>query len=264
MDNSIPIVSVITINLNMEAGLSASLDSYTKQKNSNEYELIVIDGMSSDGSQEVINRNKSRIDKCIIEKDKGIFDAMNKGIKVAKGRYIYFLNSGDIFYDDFVLQNISQIIKINNFKHNIYCGKVETYFGSKLIGFSNAGKYISHQGAFVKNDIMKKHLFDEKCIILGDLDLWKRIMLGGEYKIKKVDEIIAKSDLGIGSLPSSFSIKLKDKIYLAKKHGEYLASFLSIINSLIFYILSIVFGEKKAMAFYAPLIFKLKSFYRNL
>lgn len=102
--------SVITVNLNNKKGLKKTIDSVFNQTYSN-YELIIIDGLSDDGSRTYLNTlHNSKIVK-ISEKDNGIYEAMNKGIRLSRGSYLIFMNSGDIFYDNNVLKSAAQFIK---------------------------------------------------------------------------------------------------------------------------------------------------------
>lgn len=88
-------VSIITINYNNATGLERTIKSIVSQ-NHTDFEYLVIDGNSSDRSIDIIKENESRIDFWISEPDSGIYNAMNKGIKLAKGEYILFVNSGDV------------------------------------------------------------------------------------------------------------------------------------------------------------------------
>ncbi|MDR2910496.1 MAG: glycosyltransferase [Bacteroidales bacterium] len=87
-------LSIITINLNNVAGLQKTIESVVKQTFT-DYEYIVIDGGSTDGSADIIKQHANKITYWVSEPDKGIYNAMNKGIRVAKGEYCLFLNSGD-------------------------------------------------------------------------------------------------------------------------------------------------------------------------
>ena len=87
-------VSIITVCLNSEDHLERAMKSVFEQSYEN-IEYIVIDGGSSDGSPEIFAKYKDKINKLVIEKDKGIFNAMNKGINIATGDIVYFLNSDD-------------------------------------------------------------------------------------------------------------------------------------------------------------------------
>jgi putative colanic acid biosynthesis glycosyltransferase len=115
------LISVITVVYNDVHKLESTILSYINQKYRNT-EFIIIDGGSTDGTIEIIRKYKAYLTYWISEPDKGIYDAMNKGLKIAKGEYIYFLNSGDSFVNENVLNNAS--IAIEKTHSNILCGKV--------------------------------------------------------------------------------------------------------------------------------------------
>lgn len=98
-------LSIITINYNNALGLKKTILSVTSQS-VNDFEHIIIDGDSNDGSKEVILKNKSSFSYWVSEPDEGIYHAMNKGIEVANGEYLLFLNSGDELYDEKVIYEI--------------------------------------------------------------------------------------------------------------------------------------------------------------
>src|SRR5258705_4030466 len=89
-----PRLSIITINYNNLTGLQKTMESVFTQSFA-DYEYIIIDGCSTDGSKEYIEHYGSRLAYRVSEKDKGVYDAMNKGIVRAKGEYLLMLNSGD-------------------------------------------------------------------------------------------------------------------------------------------------------------------------
>ena len=91
-----PKISIISINYNDAIGLKKTIDSVRIQKYT-DFEYIIIDGGSTDGSLELIKENEGRINYWISEADKGVYNAMNKGILAAKGEYLLFLNGGDWF-----------------------------------------------------------------------------------------------------------------------------------------------------------------------
>ena len=97
-------ISVITICFNNKAGLKRTLDSIAQQT-LKPFELIVIDGGSTDGSVECIKQNEHIISYWVSEKDNGPYNAMNKGIERASGDFCIFMNSGDIFYSNSSLED---------------------------------------------------------------------------------------------------------------------------------------------------------------
>ena len=122
-------ISIITINYNDKIGLSKTINSVLNQS-WQKFEFIVIDGGSNDGGLEVIEQNKDKIDYWVSEPDKGVYNAMNKGIKVAKGEYLIFMNSGDTFYDDNVLEKIE----------NQLTAEFDIYYGDYYRVYSNSTK----------------------------------------------------------------------------------------------------------------------------
>ena len=98
-------LTIITINRNNAAGLRKTIESVVNQTHAN-FEYIVIDGASTDESVNIIEEYAHKIDYWISETDKGIYNAMNKGIRMAKGEYIHFLNSGDWLVDEFVVERM--------------------------------------------------------------------------------------------------------------------------------------------------------------
>ena len=107
-------LSIISINYNNSSGLEKTIVSVINQTYKN-YEYIIVDGLSDDGSIDIIKKYESEITHSVIEADNGIYHAMNKGIRFAKGDYIIFLNSGDVFTDNTVLNSVIQEIKNEDF-----------------------------------------------------------------------------------------------------------------------------------------------------
>ena len=97
--------SIITINYNNADGLRRTIESVVSQTYA-DYEYLIIDGGSTDGSVNAIKEYEDKISYWVSEKDGGIYNAMNKGVKVAHGEYLIFMNSGDVFYNDRVIERI--------------------------------------------------------------------------------------------------------------------------------------------------------------
>ena len=100
-----PVISIINVVFNNVKHIQKTLNSIYKQKYKN-YELIIIDGGSTDGTLKIIKKNSSKIDCWVSDKDNGIYDAFNKGLKLATGDYVGFVNS-----DDILLPNDLSILK---------------------------------------------------------------------------------------------------------------------------------------------------------
>jgi len=179
-------LSIITINYNNKNGLKKTIESVANQRlyDNDEFEYIVVDGLSSDGSSELINES-SIITKYKIEKDCGIADAFNKGIELASGEYLYFLNSGDIFYDNNSLNNILKTLN----KKDIYIYKVAIVDEKENI-LNIAGKpidllkqkyrnYLPHQGMMIK-----RSLFD----YYGKYDIDYRLGMDYEWSTKLIKD----------------------------------------------------------------------------
>ena len=108
------LLSIITINKDNAKGLEDTFKSALPKQRMEELQYIVIEGNSSDGSDKVIAENKTKLSKVVIEDDLGIFDAMNKGLKYATGKYVLFLNSGDT-----LCNKVDALIEALRNSHNI-------------------------------------------------------------------------------------------------------------------------------------------------
>lgn len=100
-----PKFSIITVTYNAEAVLEDTIQSVISQTY-HHVEYIIVDGASKDGTLSIIDRYKDRITRIVSEPDKGLYDAMNKGIRLATGDYLCFLNAGDSFHEDDTLQQM--------------------------------------------------------------------------------------------------------------------------------------------------------------
>ena len=106
-----PRLSIVTINYNNLEGLKRTIDSVISQSY-DDFEFILIDGLSVDGSLEYIQQiNFSKLSHVISEKDSGIYEAMNKGLRLSCGEYIQFLNSGDLLLSTNTLYEVSEVFK---------------------------------------------------------------------------------------------------------------------------------------------------------
>lgn len=195
-------LSIITINYNNRDGLRKTIESVVSQT-CLDFEYVVIDGGSTDGSVDVIKEHADRIDYWVSEKDNGIYHAMNKGVKAAHGEYTLFLNSGDYLCDDYVIANV--------FKHDlnadIVCGNI---FNDKGGGMNAPEKVtmeyfllgcLPHPSSFIRRDLFRVHPYDERYEIGGDWEffLFHLIQKNVTYQRIEVD-ITAFDTNGISSV----------------------------------------------------------------
>lgn len=186
-------ISIITVCFNDLNGLVKTISS-VEQLNYSDRELIVVDGLSSDGSQKFILSNPS-IDKKIIEKDSGIYNAMNKGVLAAEGAYVIFMNAGDVFSDsaslDFFEKN-DVMLDYGLIYGDVYqdgSGKSSLVKSRSLIHLWK-GMVFSHQSLFSKRELLLSEPFDEAKRISADYDFILRCHQKGE-KFKYIDKVIA-------------------------------------------------------------------------
>ena len=108
-----PIFSVITINYNNLRGLKRTFESVQNQTVREDIQWIVVDGNSNDGSAEFLRSHAAEIEMLVIEPDKGLYDAMNKGLQLAEAPYVWFMNSGDVIYRNDVTEKLAVITRSN-------------------------------------------------------------------------------------------------------------------------------------------------------
>ena len=187
-------LSIITINRNNAAGLEKTLQSVTDQT-FKEFEYIVVDGASTDGSVEVIKKYESKFAhlKWISEPDKGIYNAMNKGIRMASGDYIQILNSADCLAAPEVTERMLAELERQGNPAILYGNMVKCFpDGRRMVDKCFAGQEITmlgmftgtlnHDPAYIRRDLFEKYgYYDESLKIVSD---WKwylqAIILGGE------------------------------------------------------------------------------------
>ncbi len=138
-------LSIITICYNIEDIIERTCKSILNQTNQ-DFEWIVIDGGSTDGTSRILEQYKSRIDIYVSEKDSGIYDAMNKGITRARGAYIIFMNGGDSFYHHEILENTLPLLR-----------EADIYYGSTNLLHSTGTSQVLHYPEFLPSDFFLDH-----------------------------------------------------------------------------------------------------------
>lgn len=198
------LLSIITINLNNRSGLQKTFDSISTQS-FKEFEYIVIDGASIDGSTNLILDN-TRVNFWISEKDKGTYDAMNKGILHAKGDYLLFLNSGDYLADTEVLAHAVPHLKRYDIIYGdiLFAGNEEKeyyYYPEKLSFYHMFTASLGHPSTFIKKDLFLKYgLYDLKYPIIADWVFFMETIVKHRVSTKHINKVISVFDLnGVSS-----------------------------------------------------------------
>ena len=173
-------ISIITVTKNSEKYLEKNILSVHKQKYKN-YEHIIIDGKSTDRTIDIINKHIKKIKYFISEKDKGLYDAMNKGIKKSSGDIIGILNSDDIYYNetlDIVNEYFNKYKKLDFLFGSVYKHKLLHGYYPQKIKWS-FGFYSTHSiGFFIKKDAHKKvGFYNIKYKYSADYDLFYRLIV---------------------------------------------------------------------------------------
>lgn len=237
--------SIIVVSLNTKIDFLKTLKSIKRQTYNN-YEIIVVDGNSNDGTKEEIIKRKKIISKLIIKKDKGIYNAMNKGIKMASGKWTIFMNSGDIFYKKnilkkFLLEDIHDydivygdtVVDAKNLKYIVK----SNVFDNKTILMP-----FCHQSTFVDTNILKKKNFSMNYKISSDFDFFYNCLLI-KKKFKKINFIISKIKSGGFSDRNRQNVFNENLMIISKKGNKILIYLLYLkkINQYLKDLLKIIF-----------------------
>lgn len=183
-------ITIITVCLNVAADLERTIKSIESQM-FKDYEYIIIDGGSSDNSQALISKYSNCISNFISEPDNGIYDAMNKGVKMASGEWLIMMNAGDVFADENVLSNVFS----EQIPDNI------SFLYSDIYGLRSNGKRILRPLSFEKGNLIhqaiiyRRNLHQEhgyyivtKKLIISDYLFFLRIP---QDQVSKIDTVIA-------------------------------------------------------------------------
>ena len=243
-------ISIITINYNNAEGLEKTIHSVISQT-FKDTEFIIIDGGSTDASKTIIQQFTPKISHWVSEKDKGIYDAQNKGIVKASGKYLLFLNSGDRLVDENVLYKVAPQLS----------GEKSFYFGSLILEKEKAkekheapdkidldfmiNSTFWHPCVFIKSDLFKSYgLFHTSFKIAGDYEFFIRCLLKPGITTEKINEFITLFDSkGISNDPMqekliaeerdrSWKMNVSEMVYnsLKKQNSFSRSKYVSIIN----------------------------------
>jgi glycosyltransferase involved in cell wall biosynthesis len=189
--------TLITVTLNSEKTILKTINSINNQTYK-EFEYIIVDGGSSDKTLQIIKKNLKKKYILISEKDKGIYNAMNKGINLSNGKFVGFLNSDD-WLDDNILSKIHDLVKTQN--PSIIYGDAKFYKNNKYNFYAKANlkklkkdMSLLHSSFYVNSNIIKNYLFDENLIISSD---YKQMLnLNKDYNFYYISESLSNVSMG--------------------------------------------------------------------
>ena len=188
-------ISVITVCLNASNTIEQTIQSVINQTYDN-IEYIIIDGVSTDGTLDIIKKYESKISFWQSEPDNGIYDAMNKGLKLATGDFLIFMGADDVFYNNNVVHSVSA--QIRNF-NDIYYGNV-VFKGTKIIHWGKFNKLkwatvnVSHQAIFYPKPVYKKYNYDTSYTVYADY-VYNLNLIECAYQFEFINEIVALYDM---------------------------------------------------------------------
>jgi glycosyltransferase involved in cell wall biosynthesis len=212
------VITIITVNRNNAAGLKKTIESVVNQS-SGAFEFIVIDGDSTDGSKQVMDHYKGRLTIALSEPDTGIYNAMNKAIKLAKGDYVLFLNSGDYLLNEHVLKTVAPRLT----GYDVISGDIILEENNKT--YERASKdeitldfffriSLYHQATFIAKKLFDQYgLYNETFKIGGDYEFFIRVFYKYNASYLHIHEPVSyfKAD-GISNNPEFLTIKNEEAL----------------------------------------------------
>lgn len=230
-----PKLTVISVCYNCENEVALTLESLLSQSYQ-EFEYIIVDGKSKDRTLQVIESYADRFSdiRIISEPDKGIYDAMNKGVRCSTGKYIYFLNFGDCLTDDFVLE---KVVSYFSSEHDYYFGDIRK--NEKVISQKQKDNLfmtifreymLCHQSLFAKRYLLLDNPFDLKYKICADRDWFIRILKQGA-KGRHVDIVVCNYDTS--GVSSNYENFCNESLKITKNYGGYLGLGFALVKRLL-------------------------------
>jgi len=233
-------ISIITVCYNSSKTIERTINSVLKQKNKN-IEYIIIDGASTDSTVSILNKYQNNISKIISEKDDGIYDALNKGVQLAKGDIIGFLHADDFYPSNNILSTVEDVF-MDNEEINLAFGDVVfvnneggiiRYYSGKKFNF-DIGIMPPHPSVFIKKKCYDKFgYFNTKYKIASDYDLLFRFMSLHKLQYEYSKDIIVHMALGgVSNKNILSSINLNKEIYKIHKSHNYPISILDLLHKI--------------------------------
>jgi len=213
-----PLISVITVVYNGREYIERAINSVLEQTYDN-VEYLIIDGGSTDGTLDIIEKYDEVVDYWVSEPDHGVYDAMNKGIELFHGDYVLFLGCDDILYD--VLQEVVGYFNSSSTSYygNVILSENQRVYGGRFFPLKLFIQNIPHQAIFYSKQVFSEYSFDCKYITVADYALNLKLFSNKKYGLKYIPKTIANynNERGLSStlIDHQFS---KDKPGIIQKH----------------------------------------------
>lgn len=219
-------LTIITINYNNNIGLIKTIESVINQTWT-DFEFIIIDGGSTDESLATIRKYEKHINYWVSEKDRGIYDALNKGIQLARGTYVNFMNSGDFFFNNTILEEIHHKFKESigvlygdsfYFNQEGYDRVEKTPSQLSFSHFFNSG--INHQASFIKRELFFKYfMYNIEYKICSDWEFFIYVLCKKNETYEHLQKTICYYDFsGISAVSENLHLYYQERELIMKKH----------------------------------------------
>ena len=236
MNSILPTFSIITVTYNAGKVLEDTILSVISQTYRN-VEYIIVDGNSKDNTLEIIGKYSKHISKMVSEPDKGLYDAMNKGIRMATGDYLCFLNAGDKFHEKETLQKIAETLKDKDLPDVIYGETAIVDEGGNFLHMRRLstpdrlnwksfkqGMLVCHQAFLAKRELALKYPYDMQYRFSADFDWCIRIMK--EANCLHNTRLTLIDYLNEGMTTRNHKASLKERFRIMAKHYGWVSTIL--------------------------------------
>ena len=222
-----PKITIITVVYNDAKGIQLTIDSVASLEYTN-IEYIVIDGNSKDDTVEVIRQNSKKITKWVSEPDEGIYDAMNKGIKMSTGEWLVFMNAGDEFADENIVSYILPYINDYDIIYGSMLRRSDTVqYITKGITSQQPDAFdfmhgsLGHQASFINRSVFRAiGDYSTEYKLASDAKFFYDAIIIHSAKIKYIDKVIAKFSIGGISTTNQQEYEREREDFLVKSLGK--------------------------------------------
>lgn len=223
LKNHMDKITVITVCYNAEKVLENTILSVVNQQY-NELEYIVIDGKSTDGTLEIIKKYKDHIAQWLSEPDKGIYDAMNKGLKMATGKWVIFMNAGDGFVNPHVLKDFTTLISEDAMiAYGDVIMECEGYYYIQKMGKADVVSYqmpVNHQATLIRRSYHQANPFDISYKSSGDYNFFYQAYLRDHVKFQYIPLVLSYFDNREGMSKDNHIISMHENLRIWNKERD--------------------------------------------